>query len=637
MADIIDAGGLEKLGKALELNAAQAKTFNEYIKETKKNATELFDVGGRAKGMQDSFDAVKNSLMRTDTAVGDLLNSLLRLNGVSTDGAIGAIGDLTNALLGSGRSGNEYIDMIDSIGTAVQKTLGPEAAGLFRTTFGGIPLMFDALTEKTRQFKGDVIGLGSAYGLSFDQIARKTVDYQKAVIESNYYTFEGMGSVRAAALALSKYGVTIDETMRSVSVGSTSLNLLKEGFLLSSATGLQSGTIFKMLGEVARTMGYSIENANKPIVAMQNIARDTGLPIADLANKTFGTVQQMSRLGLTVDGMGPLIRRFADSLGPAFKGLAIDEVNNLMRGLEHQINTTNAAFIGMRGGLAGPGASAVGAQLAFEDAFKDPMEIMKSLATTLSGVTGGRIIKFEEARANPALENQFKIQRDLLQQLTGNTDPQSQRTMLGVLDAVQTGRTLSVEQQSSLQDLLKDGQTKQAEQASMRDQLSRITAGLQAQTNVTLGNILNRMVPSQVQGEFARKATDALEPGFEKVLKQAEAFGTRIADSISGTVNKGLPQPGLGAGPTITAGVSPYSEQMLQGLYQTRPRAGTAPAPAPPAAETGKMTQTNAPAGASPLQNVVITVKADANETSQWLSRQIKAVVDNTNAGGNRQ
>ena len=612
----------------------ELEELKKQLKDTKQGVSDLVDQGGKINGMASDFDSFNRSVRATNAEMGNLIDSFAKATGIKLGDIGGAFSGLTKALFGSNSSANDFTSTMEDLATVVTRVLGPEIGGVFRG-IGQLAPAFDSATATTKLFQQDLISLGSTFGTSFDQIIGKSEEYQKTIIESNFYTFEGDKAVRQAASRLRDFGVTIDETMKRISVGGVSMNLLKEGFLLSSATGLKSEDVFKMLGAAARTMGYSVEEANKPIVALSNLARATGLPITELTKETFGTVQQMSRLGLTVDGLSPVIKRFADTLGPAFKGLAIDEVNRLMKGLEGQINTTNAAFMAMRGGLATPGASAVSAQLAFEDAFKDPMEIMKSLATTLSGVTGGRIIKFEEARANPALENQFKIQRDLLMQLTGNRDPQSQRTMLNVLDAIQSGKSLTSEQQSSLQDLLKDGQTKQNEMANIQQQFTRLTVGLHTQSNLLLGNILNRLVPPQAIGEVAREGANILQPAADIVIRQADKYAGMIEQMLGTGIGKALPGPGLQTGPTITGLPSPNSEQMLQGLYQTRPRAGTAVPPAP-TTEPGKMTQTNMPAGTSTLQNVVITVQADANDTSQWLARQIKAVVDNTNAGGSR-
>lgn len=588
------------------------------------------DATGTLSGLVRDFNTTKESILATNAAAGDLTRDFAAIAGIRLDGLMGSIDGVTKVMFGASASANQYQGVVEALGKSIGSILGPEMQGLVGLVLGFVPRAFDTAMGTTKAFERDIIALGSTFGASFDTIAKSTLDYQKAVIDSNYYTSEGIDSVRRAAGTLAEYGVQLDETMRQISVGGVSLNLLKEGFLLSSATGMDSTTTFKLLAEASRTMGYSVENANRPIVALTNIARDTGLPISELASGTFRTAQEMSRLGLTVDGMAPIVKRFADTLGPAFKGLAIKEVDQLMSGLERQINTTNAAFIAMKGGLAGSGASAVGAQLAFEAAFKDPVDIMKSLATTLGGITGGRIIKFEEARANPALENQFKIQRDLLGQLTGITGAQQQRTLLNVLDSLQSGKQLTSDQQATLQDVLKDGQTKQAEQMNVQQQLSRVTVGLQTQANLLLGNMLNRLVPGQVTGELTRQGANILQGGADAIIKQAEALGARAEAMVGETVRKGLPGPGLAAGPTIGAGIAPFAPETLD-ILAGRPRAGLAPAPTPTGAEAAE--QTTMTPGSAQNVHVTVTVRGD-DQMGRMLAPMIRAQVDNALKGG---
>lgn len=601
----------------------QLDDLKKKLEDSKKGVNDIADSSGRIKTLSDSFSSVKTSIESTNKAAGTLIENLAKTNNVKLDGAIGAFSSLSKAILGSGDSTNTYASMMTSLGGVLNNVLGPEMAKLFTTATVDLPAAFDALTGTTREFKKDTLDLGSTYGLTYDQIVGKTLAYQNAILFANNYTFEGIEAVRKAAASAADYGIGIDELTKSFTVAGHEQSFLSEGFLLSSDTGLSATDVFKKMAEASRVMGYSVEDAGKPLVAMENIARATGLPITDVGDKVFRTAREFSRLGLTVDGIEPVVRRFAEVLGPSFKGLAIDETTKLFDNLKSKVNSTEAAFIAMRGGLAGPGAGVAEAQLAFEDAFKNPVDIMKSLTTTLSGVTGGKIIKFEEARANPELSNQFKIQRDLLGQLTGNTDPQSQRTLMSILADLQSGRQLTASQDKTLQDSLKSGQQKQDETANIQQQLNRITIGLQTEMNVSLGNILNRLVPSQVQGELARKAGSAAETGYEQAIRMAQELGGRIStfaegkgldlSGISGKVNSAvssqLPGPELGDAPRFRARVDPFAART--GVPE--PSRLVTPTVSPPIVTQttpGAVASASGAAGEKAPNNITITLRA---------------------------
>ena len=641
---------LNKLKEQLGLNSEQAKILHNELDKATEKANRLGDSSGRVKTLADSFGAVKNSIMETNAAAGMLIANIAKANDVKLTGVTAAFSGLTQAILGSNNSAGAYAGMMTSLGGVIGQ-LSPTLAKLFTTIAVDLPTAFDVLTGTTREFKKDTIDLGNVYGLSYDQIARKTLDYQKAVLFANSYTFEGIEAVRTAAESAANYGVTVDDLTRTFSIAGVQQNFLSEGFLLSSETGLKSSDVMAKMADATRKMGYSVEDAGKPLVAMENIARATGLPISEIGNRVFETAKQFSRLGLTVDGMEPIIRRFTDVLGPSFKGLAIEETTRLFDNLKSKVNTTEAAFIAMRGGLAGPGAGVAEAQLAFEDAFKNPVEIMKSLSTTLGGVAGGRIIKFEEARANPELANQFKIQRDLLAQLTGNTDPQSQRTLMAILADLQSGRQLTSAQDKTLQEALKSGQQKQDERASMKDQLDRIAVGLQTQANVTLGNILNRMVPSQVQGELARKAGSALESGVtastEFMVREASKIGESISsfasgkgfdigaigDKISGAVQSQLPGAGLREAPRFGVGVNPFAEPTLTGV--PAPARPATPTVAPPPATTpasALSSKETSPPGTKETSHFTFLIKGD-DEFTKLIAKHAQVLVRDTNGG----
>lgn len=530
----------------------------------------------------------------------------------------------------------------------------------FRRAFSGTPIEsfvvgFDKLTAMTRNLRGSAIDVGSAFGLSFDQIRGSYNSYIASVLLAQNNTYRTRQEIQQFSNALAESGISLDEITSSVQIGGKNLNLLSEGFLLSADTGLREEKVFRMMADASRTMGLSIENAGKPIVALENIAKATGLPISQLSERVFSTAKQFAYMGLTIDGMTPVIRRFVDTLGPGFKGIAIDEATNAIVGLERQIDTTEAAFLAMRGGLARPGAGVAEAQLAFEDAFKNPIEIIKSLQTTLAGITGGRIIKFEEARANPELANQFKIQRDLLAQLTGNRDPQSQRILINILADLQSGRQLTSLQNKTLEDSLKSGTQKQEERASLQDRIGKAQVGLLTQISLNTSAFIERALPPQAQAGFARvaveKGTDLVQRG-QNLFDEAVEGGTKLLervmpDSVKEVWNKAKDIHSR----AIAFGEAEAANIRTPPTYSIPALPGSAPIPAPsrfappsistttPIGNVGDFISgapTTLPTATSQattaVQNIVITFNG-TDEIGKMLARHATAKINDRNHG----
>lgn len=495
--------------------------------------------------LQKMIDSLKAKDMNVDTSAFEATIKRARadVQGLGSDtaktaDAIGASGSViadvfskTNAVLG------RITGSIMETGRGAM-SMGDQFRAAFKNTgFDKFAAGFDELTEMTRNLRTSAINVGSAFGMSFEQVRGSYQGYISSVLLAQNNTYETRQEIQRHAEDLARLGVGLDELSKTFRVADSQQSILTEGFLLAADSGLRSEMVFEMMGTAMRKMGLSAEDAGRPLLALENIAKETGLPLQELSSRIFQTTQEGARLGLTVDSMTPIVRRFVDVLGSGFKGLAIDETTRLIKGLEGQINTTQAAFIAMQGGLSRPGAGVAEAQLAFEDAFKNPIEIVKSLQTTISGVTGGKIIKFEEARANPELSNQFKIQRDLLAQLTGNTDPQSQRTLMGILADLQSGRQLSAAQNKTLEESLKSGTQKQEEQKSMQDKIGKAQVGLLTQISLNTSAMFDRLLPPQAQAGFARKTTENVvsleQKGFE-MFNNAVESGTKMLEQIPG-------------------------------------------------------------------------------------------------------
>ncbi len=589
------------------------------------------------KPAQESLKQIENSLNSVTSTASKSASSIKDTYGGVITGALAAIhpaiGRLAGAILEAGKGTEKYGEQFKA---------AFNGSGIDKVVVG-----FDELTATTRDLRTAAMDVGSAFGESYAQTKGSYESYTTSMILAQERTYSTRGEVEKYTQTLARMGIGMKDITQTFQVAGEQHNFLSEGILLATDSGMREEQTLKMMAQAARTMGISVQDAGKPIVALENIAKATGLPVEDLADGAFRTAQQFSRLGLTVEGMAPVIKRFTDVLGQGFKGLAIDESTKLIRGLEGQINKTEAAFLAMQGGLSRPGAGVAEAQIAFEDAFKNPVEIMKSLTTTLTGMTGGKVIKFEEARDNPQLANQFKIQRDLLAQLTGNTDPQSQRTVMGILSDLQSGRQLTSDQNKTLGDSLKSGSQKQEETKTLAERVGKAQVGLLTQIAVNTSAFFERLLPAQAQSaminygkdEAQRAATDtfnkALEMGSnflsENLPDSVKKFASGANEAYDGFMKN---QEAAAGQSRITPAIN-VPALSLGGVPATipdlsRPSASLPPPPTASGTTTADGRTVVAPGKGS--HETVITLRGEG-ELTNALARAATVVINNNNRG----
>lgn len=619
--------GLDDLKEQLEkiqdlINQVKNKNINVDTKPAQESLRQV----------EKSFNSITDTASKSANSIKDSYSNVVTKALSSIDPVLGR---LSGAILEAGRGVVSYGE---------QFKVAFADTGL-DSLVGG----FDLLTAATRDLRTSAIGVGNVFGESYEQIRGSYENYIASTILAQERTYQTRQEIEKQTKSLAQMGITMDELTQVFQVAGAQQNFLSEGFLLGEETGLGSYKIFSMMAAAARTMGLSVEDAGKPIVALENIAKQTGLPIDGLANDVFRTAQQFSRLGLTVDGMTPVIRRFTDVLGSGFKGLAIEETTRLIRGLEGQVNKTEAAFLAMQGGLARPGAGVAEAQLAFEDAFKNPIEIVKSLTATLSGVTGGKIIKFEEARDNPQLATQFKIQRDLLGQLTNNTDPQSQRTLMTILADLQSGRQLTTAQNKTLEDSLKSGAQKQEETRTLAERIGKAQVGLLTSIAVSVSGLFDRLLPPQAQSAMINSGKDEAQRKATEMFNKALEMGTtllnnNLPDSIKKFASNTTEayqdfmknQEAAGAQPRILPAIN-ISPITLGGVPASipdlsRPTAGMAPPPAPSGSNVVSGANANITSGGKGVQEIALTLRGEG-EITNALAKAATVVINNNLRG----
>lgn len=481
---------LVEQGKKLDESGAHMKNLAD---TTKKASDEASKLAG-------SFTPIRDEIEKARASSGFFVSAL---------GTVAAaIYNTTNAAMDAGEQFNAAFN---------KSKLGEIVGGI------------DEVTKMSREFRGEAIRVGSEFGLGFEETAKTYQAYSGAVLLAQASTYASRQEIEQNALALAKMGISLDEMTRVTSVAGQQQNMLTEGFKLAQDSGLGEAKVFDIMATATRKMGISVEDSSRPILALQSLAKSTGLPITELSNRVFGIAEQYSRFGMSVESLSPILRRFTDVLGPGFKGLAIDDTIRLVQGLAGQVNTTNAAFMAMQSGMARPGAGVAGAMVDFEDAMAEPEKAMKMLAASLGNISGGKILTFEDAHQNEANATQFKLQRDMLTQLTGINDPQQTKTLLALLSAQQSGKALTSEENKTLAEAMRSGTAKQEEQKSLAEKIGKAQVGILAQIALDISNMATRNLSPQATSALVNRGANI-----------ATEYSAEARDKLGAVVDRGL-------------------------------------------------------------------------------------------------
>jgi hypothetical protein len=535
--------------------AEAAKTLGDRLKLSREEQKKMIDEGKR---LDDSRRSMRGLTEDTDKAS----ESFKRLSG-NTSILANMFGGVVNAAINATNTSMSYANQF-SVG------LGKIIPGLDSVVSG-----FDGATKMAREFSGSAIQIGSMFGENFGEAKQGIQGYEGAVLLAQHSTYDNIRSIELQTKALAQSGISLSELSKTFGVAGSQQNMLSVGFRLAQDSGLESSVVFDKMAAASRKMGLSIEDSNKPILALESLARSTGLPITDMANKIFELAEGYARFGMSVDSISPILRRFTGILGEGFKGLAIDETRKLVEGLAGQVNKSESAFMAMQSGMARPGSGVAGAMIDYEDAMAKPEEAMKMLSASLSNIGGGKIMTFQDAHASEANATQFKIQRDMLGQLTGINDPQQTRTLLSLLAEQQSGKQLSAQENKTLADAMKSGADKQEESRGLAERIGQAQVGLLSSIALSVSTAAQRAISPQAQAGLINTGTNYLAGK----SKEAQEF-------VQGAIESGK-----------SLLESTYKNVMPQGAQNAISRAGNAIGSA---AELGRQNVLQAPESVIP-------------------------------------
>ncbi len=542
---------VKQLGQALNYTREEQNKLNDAAKRYDETRGQVQQLKSDVDKFHTSLTPIKDEIEKIRSSSGGLAATF--------GGALASLYNISNSALDAAQQFNSAWD---------------------KTNFGKTISGIDEATALSREFRREAINIGSAFGESFSDVQKDYQGYEGAVMLAQNATYESRAAIEAQTRALAINGIGLSDLSKTFDVAGTRQNMLTEGFRLASDSGLSTNRVFEMMATASRKMGLSIEDSSRPLLAIESMAKSTGLPISDLAGRIFNLTEDNARFGTSVESLSPIVRRFTNVLGDGFKGFAIKDTERLIQGLASQVNQANSAFIAMQSGQARPGGGVASAMVDYEDAMAKPEEAMKMLASSLSNIGGGKILTFQDAHASEQAAIQFKLQRDMLAQLTGINDPQQTRTLMALLSEQQSGKQLSAQENKTLEDAMKSGASKQDESKSLAEKMGKAQVVLLADIALHISNIAQRAMPAQASSALINTASSFInkyKSGAEddmanKVggyLEDASRYFSNLTQTASGEKNA-LGNIGDWVGKTMSEGKAnniQTSQSRVPGAY----------------------------------------------------------------------
>ena len=351
------------------------------------------------------------------------------------------------------------------------------------------------------------------------------------------------GSLADGDAAAAKYPDTLRKMSGMLGISTKDLHSMSEklrdvpgmmGAVEGSMTGVGTlaGTTVMPMAVLATTMrafGMSAQEASefgrrglfefgqeagrtfKQIGLMADAQKQTGI-----SGKVVTEQIEQASKGLAIFGQGSAVAAgvwttFMTSLKGS--GVPIAEIGNMVTRLTESfagMSLQTRAAISSFSGLGG-GRTAIGGALQMEINLRAPGGFEKNLemmTSTLSKFAGGRIITLEEAAANPQLEAQFVVQRNMLAKLSGITSTEQQNRILETMQNVQRGGMSQLEGGKTLEDAFGKGKDVQTQQLTAIEKGFQLTqSAIGGAADKVIAGINSNMLLGAVSPEERERST----------------------------------------------------------------------------------------------------------------------------------
>ncbi len=412
----------------------------------------------------DVLSSIEDAIKSASVALEDMNDKALR-------GGLGF-----DVLIKSAESGTKaFAELTDSVGAFGSALTFGLDFGLFSKGMSTIGDLFETViggaTHLIAIFDGVGKGMDAITGFSrnlnatlFESVLRFNGNFEAAKQFSEYiinssqkfataeFGFISPADRIAAVKGLEQAGIPLAKMADQVDSAAGSMDLLNTAFLHSQALGLELTSYLEMIGDAMLRQGLNSQQAVEQLALFGDISETTGIRTDKVSRSLQGLSNRFSKLGVTANFGKPLLEGFASSLtsmGLGFEN-AIELSEDLSNSLVKLTSDYSAAFITFqRGGLDfGGGGGALGAGISLRaellkanetgDQGELAMQLAGAVKETLASFTGGSIVSVQEAAENPALQQTFFTQTQLLKDLYGITEAAEQDRTLELLQKLET-------------------------------------------------------------------------------------------------------------------------------------------------------------------------------------------------------
>lgn len=481
MADINDVSNLESVLDAVKqkIQEVKDKLVNELANGASESApkvaelrNELNQLDTKSNTLSSSLSFLKNKMF--EVAAGTGAASEMTKQASSTLSEMGNVLKNTAGLAVSFGSAHtkSVIDPMKNTRDVVDGALGNIAKGYQNLTGAQ-----DILIKSQSQLR-DALVMG---GVSMGVADRHAGEYISNLNKLSVATGLSTGSlqlINKEAGLQPEFLLKSSEAAKAVGLSSHAMiTPLSVAAVSLRAFGLEGGQAGKAIQDAFLNFNETPLTTAKNLGIMKQAANDAGVRIDVARDQIIKASSPLAIFGKNTAEAAGMWNDFTKVLKEG--GVPINQIGEMVSGLTKSLagmTMENRAFIGMVSG-ATSGASALGGALKLEFAMRSPEGMEKNLQAltgTLAKFAGGKIITLEQAAANPQLEQQFTLQRQLLAKLTGNNDPNQQARILEVLQQVQSGGMSQVQGGNALKEVFSAGKSLQEKTMTVQERTERV-------------------------------------------------------------------------------------------------------------------------------------------------------------------
>jgi hypothetical protein len=382
------------LGKAFSLTGKEGEEAAKKIKSLMGRVEQSMKAAGySAEGLTSAMIALSPAAIRG-------LKPFETFSKVSRDaqGVTAQMQDLTNSLNKAGalKGPLRYAADLLIVGDAAknmenQLIMTMSAAGNMDEFLSKMGPNYEQLGRKTLQFSNLTADIGSAVGLTADQVSKLAVEYMKLP------------------------GV-FDATVTAGKDAGTEFHMLDAAIRVARGTGQEFIDVQRDITVMTQEFGATVQESLETISRMHSATQTLGLNMKDMKKYVRDSGEQFKFFGDNSSSALDIMGKFAPALqksglGPA----AITQiVGGFTRGVA-KMSVAQRAFLASQSGIGGGGLRG---GLQIEKMLEEGKagEVAEQVQNALKKLGGGRLLTRDQAiEGGPGAASQFEFQRQLLQ------------------------------------------------------------------------------------------------------------------------------------------------------------------------------------------------------------------------------